>query len=99
MLAAAGRGWLRDEKGGNFCLTDPGCEVIEGIYELCGSLYLKFQTLPDQEIRQVTNISDRVVASIKELDELDQKSAFELSLIYIGDQCRSCSFASACLLY
>jgi hypothetical protein len=88
LMAAESRGWLFHENE-KYGLTDPGHEIIEGIYELCDRLYAKINTLPDSKMEQLVELSDRLIFSIQELDEPKDKPAFELSMIFVGCQERS----------
>lgn len=81
MNAAARHGWLYQE-GGEFGLTDPGLEIVEGLYDLCDRLYPKINALSDPEMVRLRYLSDRVIDKIKQLREPVEKPALELNLLF-----------------
>ena len=83
MVATARRDWLQ-EKGGEFSLTDPGREIVEGVYELCDRLSEKINALSDLKMSHLRRLSDLVIDKIKELPELLSKPAFKLNLLFEG---------------
>jgi len=78
MLAAVGRGWLRQENG-KFRLSKVGRDAAIEFFKLNDQVLAKIKGLPEPEMKRLLTFLNKVSTKIKTLPEPKNKPGFELS--------------------